>query len=83
MTTELPSDAGEVYATAIPADPRNPGTSWWGQNAAMCLYRYGVHWSGGKPFAHWNGTTERSGPRTIEDREVPASIREAFPKRER
>lgn len=83
MTTILPVEAEEVYETAIPSDPKDGMSSWWGQNHERYLYRYQASWPGAEPVAHWNGTTDPSSERAIEDREIPVSIRDAFPDRRR
>lgn len=81
LTTPLPDDAEEVYQASVPVDPS--GDSWWGQNSDGYLYRYQVSRRGDKLLAHWNGTTDPTSGRVIEDREIPASIRARFPDRRR
>jgi hypothetical protein len=83
MTTLLPSDAEAVYKTARSSNPRDGMSSWWGINAEGFLYRYQPSWSGPEPVAHWNGTTDPASARAIEDRVIPASIREFFRERKR
>jgi hypothetical protein len=83
MTTLLPDDAEEVYHTAVPANLRDGLSSWWGQNRAGYLYRYQAAWPGPEPIVHWNGTTNPTSARAIEDREIPPTIRDAFPNRRR
>lgn len=83
MTMVLPDDAEEVYRKAIPADAENKNTTWWGQNANGFLYRYAASWQGCGRLAHWNGTTDPSSERVIEDHEIPTTIRRAFPRRKR
>ncbi len=67
-TTPLPSDAAEVYRTAVP-DPGSNGTTWWGRNSAGDYYRY----QGSNGEVHWNGTTNTSSERAIP--RVPPYVR--------
>jgi hypothetical protein len=83
MTSIIPEDAAKVYKQAHPTIENRDSSTWWGQNSERYLYRFSVSWTGGKPRAHWSGTTEESNPSKIEDRVIPARIRALFPDRKR
>jgi hypothetical protein len=71
-TTKLPTDAEEVYQTAVP-DPKDPN-KWWGRNSEGEYYRYQGSQQGEDVIVHWNG--RENSPRGLPT--PPKEVRDRF-----